>query len=128
MRTVADVVTDALITRPPTATVGEARTLVRTYGIGCLPVLDADQHPVGMLTASDLVAPRDDELHLSTVMTTDVITVDLDTPLRVVAATMMVNYVHHVVVVDERGRAVGLLSAFDLLGEIASGHVESPAH
>lgn len=126
MRTVADVVSDALITRPAATTVGEARTLFRTYRMGCLPIVDDSQRPVGIITATDLVAPRDDEIYVSSIMNTDVITADLDAPLKVVAGLMMVNYVHHIIVVDDDGRALGVLSAFDLLGEVANGHAEAP--
>lgn len=53
-RTVADLMTTAVVTRAPTDTVRSAANVMRGRSIGCLPIVEGGR-PVGMVTVSDLL-------------------------------------------------------------------------
>jgi acetoin utilization protein AcuB len=51
---VAEIMHREVITSAPEASMESAATLMLNYKIGCLPVVDPDQHVVGMLTETDV--------------------------------------------------------------------------
>lgn len=53
-------------------------------------------------------------------MTEDVISIGPEASLVAAAEKMMVNYVHHLAVADDQLKVLGIISSFDLLGEIIS--------
>jgi CBS domain-containing protein len=52
----ADVMTEQLVTIPPTANVRSAAQALFNYKFGCLPVVDEQQHLLGIVTDTDFVA------------------------------------------------------------------------
>lgn len=54
-RTVAELMTESVVTARPTTTVREAANLLRGRSIGCLPVEDSRGKIVGIVTVSDLL-------------------------------------------------------------------------
>lgn len=58
--------------------------------------------------------PRD--LTVSDLMTTQLITVNVDDPIKKARAEMELGVIRHLPVVDDRGRLVGVVSDRDLLG------------
>ena len=46
-------------------------------------------------------------------------TVSATATVHEAAVDMMINYVHHLLVVDDAMHVIGLVSSFDLLGEVA---------
>jgi len=55
---------------------------------------------------------------LRTVMTTDVVTVDVDTPAKAIAQLLDARHINAVPVLDEQGSVVGVVSERDLLHKI----------
>jgi IMP dehydrogenase len=55
-------------TLPPTATLGDARQLMRKHHIGGIPVVAADRRLVGILTSRDLRFEKDFNAPVTTVM------------------------------------------------------------
>jgi CBS domain-containing protein len=53
--TVSEVMTADPVTATPRTTVREAANLLRGHTIGCLPVVDDDGKPVGIITVSDVL-------------------------------------------------------------------------
>ncbi len=113
-----DVMSPNVIIIDPKATVKEASEKMHTYGIGTLVVVEED-YPVGIITERDItyrVVAKD--LHTSTyvedVMTTDLITVDVDTPLERVLGTMR-KYNFRRLPVLEKGKLVGIVSIKDII-------------
>jgi acetoin utilization protein AcuB len=113
--------------RRPVVTIGvdtsvnEAVALMRTRGIRHLPVLDAGDRLVGIVTDRDLrqVFVAEDEppreLPVREVMTWGVVTVRPGADLREAASIMRERRLGALPVVDGRGQVVGVLTERDLI-------------
>lgn len=94
--------------------------LVDKY-VGCLPVVDEDGCPIGIITKRDLVEPLASRLHPGTPLATAaeimlpiVLTLEEHATVLQAAAMMARQGVHHVVVVSPKGRLVGVVSSLDI--------------
>lgn len=103
---------------PPQTPVAEAARLMRERGCGSILVMDGD-HPVGIWTERD--AARTDfsdaaafEAPISAVMSTPLRTVTASTEVAEVAAALQAAGIRHLVVVDDAGALVGMVSQTDL--------------
>ena len=111
---VEDLMAAQVMTATRHQSVGHVRDLMSKHGIHCLPVIDTDGEPVGIVTSSDLIGGKDDETLVGKVMTTEVTTVSPYAGPHLAARTMRNRKIHHLVVTDEK-KVVGILSTFDLL-------------
>jgi len=81
------------------------------FGIGAIPVLDAAHRPVGVVSLHDLAShPRGGAR-----ATEAVATIPMDAALASAAKELANADVQELVVVDPQGRAVGVISAVDLI-------------
>lgn len=105
---------------------GDRTTLVRAqilkFGVTGVPVLDEAHRPVGFISLRDL-ADDDERVHVScpAVTVRDTETIE-EAAKRLAASTL-----HHLVVVDAGGVAVGMVSALDLLRALAGVPSQHPA-
>jgi CBS-domain-containing membrane protein len=81
------------------------------FGITAVPVLDDDERPVGVVSLRDLVNPRKEGMRV----TEAVATVGVEETIEGAARRLAEAGVHHLVVLDVAGRAVGMLSAIDIV-------------
>jgi CBS domain-containing protein len=80
-------------------------------GITVVPVLDAEHRPVGVISLRDIVEnPTATEAANS-----PVIEIPVDASIDAAARRLADSHVHHLVVVDGDGRAVGMLSSLDVV-------------
>jgi acetoin utilization protein AcuB len=124
---------EEIMTREPTAirphtTVADALHKLRQLDIRHLPVVNEDYELVGMISDRDLRgAPMEMEVAgrqtvpldtpVSTLMSSDVLSVELETPLAECIDLMLDEKVGALPVVDDRGVLVGIVSYVDLLRE-----------
>ncbi len=87
-----------------------ARRHILKFGVTAVPVLDETHRPVGVVSLRDLQR-TDDEVQPPSVVATVKETDSIEEGAKKLAATDF----HHLVVVDAKGVAVGLLSSFDFL-------------
>lgn len=104
--------------------------LVDNY-IGCLPVVDEDGCPVGMITKRDLVepfasrprpvrcTPLDEPATAAMIMLPIVLSIDEHATVLQAAAIMARQDMHHVPVVSPKGRLVGIVSSLDIVRWLA---------
>lgn len=117
-------------TLAPTASLAEAATKMRDEGVGMLVVVDGEW-PVAVVTDRDLVvrglAARKDPFNtpVSAIVSGPVISCEPDTPLSHVEQLMERHLIRRVVVVDEAGRLMGVVSVDDVA---ESGRVGDPSH
>ncbi len=149
---VKDIVTNDLVTIGVAATIHEALVLMGENRITALPVVDRHNHCVGILSAADLVdltRDTDEDLRdldsvdppakrflldklahslgsepVQSFMSESVVTVGLETRIGRAAQEMLRNYVHHLPVVDNDCKLLGIISTMDLLGEFADAAPE----
>lgn len=123
-RTIRDVIAGRpLVTGTPDMTVRAACRLMADNRIGAVLVVDRQGHTLGIFTERDaltkiLAAGKDpDKTKLTEVMVADVRTISVDKPLSFALYLMSEGGFRHVPAVDEHGRAVGMISARDALGQ-----------
>ncbi|MET0386378.1 MAG: CBS domain-containing protein [Polyangiales bacterium] len=129
-----DIMTEDPITLRPNAKVREAVRLLQSMEIRHLPVVDEEQGLVGMLSDRDLRGVSLPHLiderwfgdlrmameeAVSTVMSSDVLSVDMETEARDIIELMLEHKVGAVPVVDADGGLVGIVSYMDVLRELA---------
>jgi CBS domain-containing protein len=125
MTTIREIMQSEPITVHPESPVQLALELLIDHGISGLPVIDADDKIVGVLSEKDLLKVFY-ENHTETVeavMTRDPITISLDAPLVDVFDCLMA-YDFRRVLVHEHGKLVGLISRADLMPTILAALLE----
>jgi len=129
---VADIMTMDPITVSADATVEAAERLLASYGISGLPVVDGAGRLVGVVSRTDLrldggpamtafVRGRESGLRVGELMSSPAVTIGLTATLFEAARIMRDERVHRLVVVDEQGGPIGVLSATDFVRLIAEG-------
>ena len=148
-RRVKDVMTRDIVSLPAGATIHEALTMMTENRVSALPIVDSRDRCVGIFTTTDLLdltRDVDDDVHqvdvvdpvsrrllvdkllkslgdekVSSYMSADVSTVSSETTLAIAARDMLRSQVHHLPVVDDKKRLVGIISTMDILAEFADG-------
>src|SRR5262245_10397975 len=112
----------------PATTLDEVAKLMRQNDCGEIPVIDAAERPVGVVTDRDIVCRVVAEgknpmaYTAETCMTQPVVSVREDATLRDVMAVMEENQVRRVPVVNAQGRCAGIISQADIA--LAGGPTE----
>ena len=142
----SDVMTHTVVSATPDMTIRQVAKMFVDNGISGAPVLDTDGSIVGIISEGDLLRRSEigtDETRraswldfwsarheardyvkthaakVSDVMTTDVVTVQPDTPLGEVAGILEARHIKRVPV-TERGHVVGIVSRANLVQALAS--------
>ena len=127
---VALLMSSDLVTAKPETLVEDAARLLLEDDIGSLPVVEADNDLVGILTTTDFVTivahsePKA-ETTVERYMTTDVVTATAQENIRDAADRMLTNDCHHLPVVDDEEGLIGMISTADLTQYLS--HVETPS-
>jgi H+/Cl- antiporter ClcA/CBS domain-containing protein len=113
---VATIMATPVDTLPASTTIAEARARLARGPHGAYPIVDDEQHCVGMVARGDLLrqdlAPDDPLVeHASR----DVVAVRPDDPAITVLHLMVEERVEHVPVLDDDGRLLGICTRTDLL-------------
>lgn len=100
-------------------TVGDALRLMKENHIGGIPVTDAEQHLVGIVTNRDVRFQEDMSVLIKDAMTSkDLVTIsDKQIDREYVKAVLQKHKVEKLPVVDDQGRIVGLITYKDLIKE-----------
>lgn len=116
---VRDIMSHPAIFIDPEATVAHASTLMRRRGIRSLLVSQESGEP-GIVTTTDvrdkIVAEDKDaqEVTVREIMSSPVVTAELDWSLKQCSQSMREADVNHLPVADEHGMIVGMVSAVDI--------------
>jgi len=112
--TVGELMSTEVMTVTRHETAGHAVDLMRRHHVSALPVVGPDGDPLGIITATDLLAERSEATTVGNFMSSPAFTVPINEGPHVAARVMRNHHLHHVVVVDGH-RVVGMVSAYDLL-------------
>ena len=117
--TAADLMTAPIETIPATAPASEAAARMRDLRISRLLVTDESGSAAGVISISDLVAPfgrpSGRRRSVRDVMSHAIVTCPPDTSPEGIARAMKERNSRSVVVVDDEGRAIGVITGADLL-------------
>jgi CBS domain-containing protein len=112
--TVAEIMDPDFFFASQNDSIGQLLHDMADLGIGSAPVLDLAGHPMGMATVREIDGCRRVE-ELSDQLQQPVVSVHQNTPVDVAARTLAEQDTDVLVLVDDRGVAVGALRALDLL-------------
>jgi CBS domain-containing protein len=107
-------------------TVHDAARYLREHKVRSVGVLDGSGHLAGVVSQSDISDKVAAEnkcpawMRISEIMTRDLVTVGPEVPLDECLRLMEKHSVFHLVVLEESGRFLGMISVADLLQVIAS--------
>jgi CBS domain-containing protein len=109
------------------ATLADAARIMWDYDCGCVPIIDADDGVVGMLTDRDICmatyiqgkAPQD--IPVQGVMTREVVSCGPQQTLAAAEGTMRRAQVRRLPVLDPMGRLIGVLSLNDVARRASDG-------
>ncbi len=121
-RTVVEIMNPKLLYIQEGDRLSLARAQILKFGVTAVPVLDAAHRPVGVVSLRDL----DREDH-SVQASSPVRTVRSEATVEEAARALAELNVHHLVVVDEHGVAVGMVSALDFVRAMVGRDVRHPA-
>ena len=112
--------TKEVITLTPDTTLGEARDIMMTKRIHHLPVLDANDKLIGIITTWDffkLGLSVDDykNMKASEIMTPNIATLDKDQHIGAVAEVLLEHLFHAVPITSEDGKLEGIVTSTDVL-------------
>lgn len=118
MLTARSIMTEDVVTISPESSIQEAIEMLLKQEFSGLPVVDHSGSLVGIVTEFALLGlVYDDRIRSDSVskhMTTEVLTVDVNDPVSMVADLCIVHRVRRVPVMD-KGRLVGLIARRDVL-------------
>ena len=104
------------ITLSPNALIGEAQLIMSENKIGGIPIVDENNHLVGILTNRDLRFRQDKLLKVSDLMTTkNLILAPEGTTLKQAEGILHENKIEKLPVVDKNGILVGLITYKDIM-------------
>ncbi len=115
-----DVMTPDPVCCAPHMTLDEVARLMLQFDCGEIPVIDASDRLVGVITDRDIVCRvvavgKNPMGHsVGDCMTHEVVTVSVDDPLEHVVHVMAAHEIRRVPVVDERGSCAGIIAQADL--------------
>ncbi|MDD4880324.1 MAG: CBS domain-containing protein [Gallionellaceae bacterium] len=114
--TLADLATARIVTTTPGSSLEAAIQQMAAHHISCLLVLE-EGHPVGILTERDIVRLSHDgtppETPVRAVMAAPLVTVPGDMDFRSGHRLLMQHGIRHLVVVDDQGGLLGIVSESD---------------
>ena len=122
---VEEIMNRELFSVSPDERANDVLSYVLSLGLSGTPVLDGDGKPVGMISLRDLIR-HPGEL-VGERMKKPVACVGLRSTIESAARLMSETGYHRLVVVDEDGRAVGILSTVDALAGLTGVPVRHPA-
>jgi CBS domain-containing protein len=117
-RTVGEIMTTDVITVKAHESLSHVRRVMSRHKIHAVPVLDDFDRLLGIVTATDFVGgmqPHEERASVGQVMQRRVFVLSPEANLLMLRDLMKRRRIHHVVITEEVGKVVGIVSAFDLL-------------
>ena len=96
------------------------------YNVGAMPILDENKHPVGIITERDILNldPNDLDKKVIEMGKKKVITIKMNEPI-LRAVNLFKEYgIRHLLVVDNEGKAIQILSQRDMIDNLSQTYAE----
>ena len=103
------------VTLPMSATVGDAKNVMKEYSIGGIPIVDENQQLKGIVTNRDLRFEKDSARLITTIMTSEnLVTVSEGTSLQEAEVVLQGHKIEKLPVVNKDNKLVGLITFRDI--------------
>jgi CBS domain-containing protein len=118
--------TKSVVTLSENSKISAAAKLMAERSISCIVIVNKSNKPTGIITERDVVRrvlfanTNPKEKDLKTIMSSPVITVKNDTDIFVAMRLMQKNKIRRLVVTNERGVLIGLVTQTDIFRGIIS--------
>jgi len=126
---IASMIHRSVVTCSDRDDVAHATHLMWEHDLGCIPVIDATNKVIGMITDRDIAiaawfqARPLGSIAVSSVMAKEIITCGEDEDVRTVLHAMRTRQIHRVPVIDGEGYLLGVLSLNDLARAAVDGRL-----
>jgi PAS domain S-box-containing protein len=116
----AEILNHRVISVSPSTPVDEAMLVMRRNNISCVPVIDGND-PVGILTERNVVSysagqkPDFAVRQVRELMSSPVVTADMDTEISAAYNLIVTNEIRHLLVVNHENRAVGMVTQSNII-------------
>lgn len=117
---VQDLMSNNVITAQPHQTVDQIKGKMTKSNLHNIPVVSSDNVPIGVVSASDLLAAEKEGTPISNIMTEKVYTIPEYEDVSLAARMMRNHKIHHLIVTQEQ-KVIGVISSFDLM-KLIEGH------
>lgn len=111
---VEEVMITQVISTHERQSIGHVKDIMQRNHVHSLPIVDADNKVVGIITTNDIIDEISDDTTVNHVMSKKVLTIPKYSGIHIAARIMRNHHVHHLVVTHEK-ELVGVLSSLDLL-------------
>jgi CBS domain-containing protein len=116
---ITKIMTRASITAPGDATVESLTAIMTEHHVGCVPIVDSQERPIGIVTKLDLIECRDTTRKTARdVMMPHAMALQLSNSLAEASDLMSREGFHHLLVLDGE-RLAGVVSTFDVTRWVA---------
>ena len=103
------------VTLPMSATVGDAKNVMKEYSIGGIPIVDENQQLKGIVTNRDLRFEKDNQRLITSIMTSEnLVTVSEGTSLQEAEIVLQGHKIEKLPVVNKDNKLVGLITFRDI--------------
>lgn len=129
---VTEIMTRELVCARKNLPVRELAAMMLRGHIGSVPIVDDHGHPRGMVTKTDLIELLTKPEEVATASAADVmmplaIVLDARATVAHCATMMALEDFHHVMIVDERGALIGVVSSQDIVRWLVANDTISAA-
>lgn len=119
-KTIKDLMSKNLVTVEKGTSVKAALEIMERNAFRHLPIVNDEGKVIGILSDRDFLAVADFEnMKVDVAMTTIVLTVPADASIKKSVTTMVERKISCLIVVDERGLPIGIVTTDDILKEFA---------
>ena len=102
------------VTISPDSTISELRAVKSQHGFSGFPVIDDSGALVGIITNRDIRFVSDDSVKVSTMMTTEVVTVPEHVDPEIAKKLLHQHRIEKLIVTDDEGRCAGMMTVRDI--------------
>jgi CBS domain-containing protein len=111
---VEEVMITPVISTHERKSIGHIKEIMLKNHVHSLPIVDAENKVVGIITTTDIIEDISDDTTVNLVMSKRVLTIPKYSGIHIAARIMRNHKIHHLVVTHEK-ELVGVLSSLDLL-------------
>jgi CBS domain-containing protein len=117
--TVENIMTEIVVCAESDYSVQELMQIMDKENIHCIPVIDKKGHCIGVVSGADLmrwhkIRKRSNDVYAHEILSHPVITVSPEVSLQDAANLMVLNNIHHLVVLNKQ-ELIGIVSVMDVL-------------